>query len=98
VKNNFVTRNIKFLEVIELLAVEGHVLHLSNGFSVNIAFSIQIAQPPLISKTGTPNTFNSQDPWLNKKAVIGVLVDGKGSLASCSERGCARGHFRDRGD
>jgi len=66
------------------------VLHLSNGFSIDIAFSIQIAQPPLISKTGTPNTFSSQDAWLKKKggAVISVLVDGKGSLASWSERGC----------
>jgi hypothetical protein len=98
VKNNFVTRNLKFQEVVELLAVEGHVLHLSNGFSTDIAFSIQIAQPPLISKTGTPNTFNSQDAWLNKGAVISVLVDGKGSLALWSERGCARGYFRDRRD
>jgi len=65
------------------------VLHLSNGFSIDIAFSIQIAQPPLISKTGTPNTFSSQDAWLKKRgAVISVLVDGKGSLASWSERGC----------
>jgi hypothetical protein len=98
VKNNFVTRNFKFLEVVGLLAVEGNVLHLSNGFSVDIAVSIQITQSPLISKICTPNSFNSQDPWLNKGAVIGVLFDGKGSLASWSERGCARGHFRDRGD
>jgi hypothetical protein len=59
VKNNFVTRNFKFLEVVELLAVEGYVLHLKKGFRVDTAFSIQIAQPPLISKIGTPNTFNS---------------------------------------
>jgi hypothetical protein len=56
------------------------MLRPSKGFRVDTAFSIQIAQPPLISKIGTPNTFNSQDPWLNKGVVIGVWLMGKAAL------------------